>query len=70
MTTITWDRDELWRDSFIFPERYEVSNTGNVRSKSYVTTGKNRSGSFSVITKSKPIAKTINSDGYYAVRLS
>lgn len=67
---ISWDRVECWADCPVFPDRYEISNKGNVRSKQYLKTGRNSGGIFSFMTKQKPVAKTLNRDGYYQVRLS
>ena len=61
---------EEWRDCPVFPERYEISNFGNIRSKSFLKTGANRCGCFEFKTKAKPIVRRLNSDGYYQVRLS
>ena len=69
MVDISWDREERWADCPIFPDRYEISSIGNIRSKSYLKQGRNRGGIFSFVTESKPIAKGMSHDGYYQVRL-
>lgn len=66
---ITFDIEE-WRDCVEFPDRYQVSNIGNVRSKSYLKTGANIHGTFSFLTTPKPIALATNPDGYIQVRLA
>lgn len=71
-TTISQTKldEEEWRDCPVFPERYEVSSFGNVRSKSFVKTGRNIHGSFYFTTNPKPLAKTLSHDGYFRANLS
>lgn len=58
-----------WKDSPIYPERYEVSNTGLVRSKSYVKII-NRNGKLIYwTTSSKILSQSISKDGYARVCL-
>lgn len=69
MRRVVFDIEE-WRDSPIFPDRYEVSNHGNVRSKPYLKVGKNNSGSFAFTTKGRPMKIGSSVDGYAQVDLS
>lgn len=69
-----WDRAtvcdiEEWRDVTEFPGRYEISSFGNMRSKSFLKTGKNVNGEFSFYTKPKPIKLFLNPEGYFQVSL-
>jgi len=58
-----------WKDSPIFPERYEISSTGLVRSKIYVKTI-NRNGKIvQWLTKPKILSPAVNKDGYKHVSL-
>jgi hypothetical protein len=65
---LVWDSEE-WRDVVGAEDRYEVSNHGRVRSKSYTKHGRNVNGPFSFQTKPKLIAIATTADGYLAVRL-
>jgi hypothetical protein len=61
---LVWDIDEEWRDVVGAEDRYEVSDKGRVRSKSYVKSGRNIHGPFTYTTKSKLMAVRVNPDGY------
>lgn len=62
--------EEIWKDCFEFPDRYQVSNKGNVRSKAYLKTGRTKNSSeFKYLTKSRLLSLFINPDGYFQVRL-
>lgn len=60
---------EEWRDTFIFGERYQVSNFGRVRSKSFIKTTRNMHTEIKYLAGNRILALTVN-DGYYQVRLS
>lgn len=66
---LVWDIAEEWRDVVGAEDRYEVSNKGRVRSKSYVKHGRNVNGPFSFITKPKIMSIPVNQHGYPQVRL-
>lgn len=60
---------EIWRDCIEFPNRYEVSNFGRVKSKSYIKNSVNGYGAYSFRTKVKLIAQGFSGDGYPQVVL-
>lgn len=64
-----FDLEEVWRDFVEYPERYQVSNLGRVRSKSFLKMGRNINGEFSFMTKPKILKPFKNEDGYKQVRL-
>ena len=73
--TCVFDLEE-WRDVVDIPDRvplsdrYEVSSLGNIRSKSFLKTGKNKHGEFSFWTKPKQIKQRLSSKGYKVIDLS
>lgn len=61
--------DEIWRDVIGWEDRYEVSNLGNVKSKSYMKQTANMHGPMSFMTKAKPMKQLKNEDGYFVLDL-
>lgn len=61
---------EVWKDVVGWEDRYEVSNLGNVKSKSYLKHTANMHGPISFMTKAKPLRPGLNGDGYYMVVLN
>ncbi len=59
---------EQWKDVLGWEERYEVSNLGRVRSKSFLKQGANRSGPFCYLTSPKILKPNVLSDGYEQVK--
>jgi hypothetical protein len=66
----TVDLVEDWRDVVGYEDRYEISNFGNLRSKSYLKKGRNVNGEFSFITQPRLMKPTVNGNGYLSVYLS
>lgn len=60
---------EIWKDYPEYPDRYEVSNYGKVRSKSFLKKTANLGGYMEYWTKPKLIKQFLNKQGYYQVRL-
>lgn len=60
---------EEWRDVVGAEDRYQVSNFGKVKSKSYVKHGRNIHGPFSFTTKSAAMSTPLNAYGYPAINL-
>lgn len=58
-----------WKDSPIFPDRYEVSTTGLVRSKSYIKTVARNGKLVQWLTKPQILAAAVTKNGYYQVSL-
>jgi len=67
---------EEWKDILDLPDRvilsdrYQVSNFGNIRRKSYIKVGSNGSGSFSFLTKPKDMSQRISHKGYKVISIS
>lgn len=66
---LVWDIEEEWRDVVGAESRYEVSDKGGVRSKSYIKNGRNVHGAFSYVTKPKALSQATTQDGYMQVKL-
>lgn len=64
-----FDLEEVWKDFVEYPDRYQVSNLGRVRSKSYLKMGRNTNGEFSFMTKPKILKLFKNKSGYNQVRM-
>ena len=60
---------EEWRDVVGFEDRYEVSDHGNIRSKSYIKFGRNAHGIFQYLTKPRVIRQNLLNSGYLQVKL-
>lgn len=60
---------EIWKDVVGYEDRYEVSNFGGVRSKSYMKYGKNMHGVISFMTRAKTLSLGTHTDGYKQVSL-
>lgn len=60
---------EVWKDVVGWEDRYEVSNLGRVKSKSYLKHTSNMHGPMSFMTKPKLMRQTPNASGYYTVDL-
>ncbi len=63
------DMEEIWVDYPRYPERYQVSSLGRVRSKSYLKVGRNEYKEFSFITKPRILQPFKNEQGYLQMRL-
>lgn len=63
------DCEEIWKDVVGWEDRYEVSNFGNVKSKSYLKHTKNMHGPMSFQTKPKFMKQTVNACGYLTIDL-
>lgn len=63
------DLEEIWADYPRYPERYQVSSLGRVRSKSYLKVGRNEYREFSFITKPRILQPFKNEQGYLQMRL-
>lgn len=61
--------EEIWKDWPEHPDRYEVSNTGKVRNKSFLKCSVNKGGPYSFMTKTKELAQLLNDQGYMQLRL-
>lgn len=60
---------EEWKDVVGWEDRYEVSNFGGVRSKSYLKHTCNMHGPMSFMTQAKDMAQTVNASGYLTIDL-
>ena len=60
---------EEWKDVVGYEDRYEVSNFGNVRSKSYLKESMNMHGAISFMTKPRALSLGTHTDGYKQVSL-
>ena len=63
------DLEEQWKDVMGWEDRYEVSNFGNVRSKSYLKCTSNMHGAMSFMTKAKDMVQSVNASGYLTIDL-
>lgn len=61
--------EEIWKDYPPYPDRYQVSNIGNVRSKSFMKQSSNKGGPYSFLTKQKQLIPLLNEDNYLQLRL-
>lgn len=61
---------EIWKDSPIYPDRYEVSNKGRIRSKSYLIKRNNAYKEIEYWTKPKLLKPVKRKDGYLRITLS
>lgn len=61
--------EEIWKDVVGWEDRYEVSNLGNVKSKSYMKCTANMHGPMSFMTKPKPMKQVMNESGYWTIDL-
>lgn len=43
-------QEEIWKDYPPYPDRYQVSNFGNVRSKPFIKKSSNKGGPYSFLT--------------------
>lgn len=62
-------QEEIWKDYPPYPDRYQVSNFGNVRSKPFIKQSSNKGGPYSFLTKQKQLIPLLNEDGYWQLRL-
>lgn len=56
--------EEVWKCYPEYPDRYEVSNTGRVRSVSFLKHTRNVHGPMSFMTKPKELVQFENEQGY------
>lgn len=63
------DWEEQWKDVVGWEDRYEVSNFGNVKSKSYLKHTANMHGPMSFMTRPKVMSQVVNPGGYLAIDL-
>lgn len=62
-------QEEIWKDYPQYPERYQVSDHGNVRNKPFMKQSTNKGGPYSFLTKQKQLIPLLNDDGYWQLRL-
>lgn len=60
-------QEEIWKDSPVYPDRYEVSNLGRVRSKTFLKKTRNAHGDLSFWTKPRILKQWYDSSGYLQI---
>ena len=62
--------EEVWKSTYIFPDRYAISNKGNLKVLPYIKKTCNLGGYMEYTTKERAMSPTLDSSGYLQTSLS